>query len=69
MIVTAEVAIARECLTRYLDGETPTVLARDLNQRDERTALGHEWNGDSVRALLDSHHMAGIRVFRGEEVG
>ncbi|WP_240361161.1 MULTISPECIES: recombinase family protein [unclassified Streptomyces] len=50
-------------------GETPTALARDLNERNERTALGREWNADSVRALLDSHHVAGIRVFRGEEVG
>ncbi|ELP68399.1 recombinase family protein [Streptomyces turgidiscabies] len=68
-IITAEAATVREVFTRYLDGETPTALARALNERNERTALGREWNADSVRALLDSHHVAGIRVFRGEEVG
>ncbi|WTI72517.1 recombinase family protein [Streptomyces sp. NBC_00728] len=68
-IIAAEAAIVRAVFTRYLEGETPTSLARDLNGRNERTALGREWNADSVRALLDSHHVAGIRVFRGEEVG
>ncbi|MCT9007133.1 recombinase family protein [Streptomyces rhizosphaerihabitans] len=68
-IIAAEAAIVRAVFTRYLEGETPTALARDLNERNERTALGREWNADSVRALLDSHHVAGIRVFRGEEVG
>ncbi|MFJ7965135.1 recombinase family protein [Streptomyces sp. NPDC096324] len=69
VINMAEAAIVREVFTRYLDGESPTALARDLNERNERTALGREWNADTVRALLDSHHVAGIRVFRGEEVG
>jgi Site-specific recombinases, DNA invertase Pin homologs len=68
-IIAAEAAIVRAVFTRYLEGETPTSLARVLNGRNERTALGREWNADSVRALLDSHHVAGIRVFRGEEVG
>lgn len=69
VITTSEAAIVREVCTRCLDGETPMALARDLNQRDERTALGREWNADSVRALLDSRHVAGIGVLRGEEVG
>ncbi|MFF3886517.1 recombinase family protein [Streptomyces sp. NPDC001914] len=69
VINMAEAAIVREVFTRYLDGESPTALARDLNERNERTALAREWNADTVRALLDSHHVAGIRVFRGEEVG
>ncbi|MFF2364482.1 recombinase family protein [Streptomyces sp. NPDC058122] len=69
MIITAEAVIVREVFTRYLEGETPTALARDLNERSERTALGREWNADSLRAILDSHHVAGKRVFRGKEVG
>ncbi|MET7982099.1 MULTISPECIES: recombinase family protein [unclassified Streptomyces] len=67
-IIAAEAAIVRDVFTRYLDGETPTALARDLNERDERTALAREWNADTVRALLESPRSR-ERVFSGEEVG
>ncbi|PYC78608.1 recombinase family protein [Streptomyces tateyamensis] len=68
-IVAAEATIVREVFSRYLDGDTPQKIANDLNQRNELTALGKEWNPHTVRALLDSPHVAGIRVFRGEEIG
>lgn len=68
-VVKHEATIVSEVFTSYLDGKTPAEIARDLNERKEPTALGAEWNGHSVRDLLDSRHVAGIRVFRGEEVG
>ncbi|MFF3245768.1 recombinase family protein [Streptomyces sp. NPDC002870] len=68
-IIPAEAEIVREIFSRYLDGETTTGIAVDLNQRGESTALGGEWNTWNVRAILDSRHVAGIRVFRGEELG
>ncbi|MFJ4793924.1 recombinase family protein [Kitasatospora purpeofusca] len=68
-IIAKEAVIVREVFSGYLDGDTPQKLANDLNRRGEPTALGKEWNPPSVRALLDSRHVAGIRVFRGEEIG
>lgn len=68
-IVAKEAVIVREVFARYLDGDTPGVIAGDLNERGERTSLDREWNPSTVRALLDSHHVAGLRVFRSEEIG
>ncbi|MFD8315753.1 recombinase family protein [Kitasatospora purpeofusca] len=68
-IIAKEAAIVREVFSRFLNGETPQTLANDLNRRGEPTALGKEWNPPSVRAVLDNRHVAGIRVFRGEEIG
>ena len=68
-IVEPEAEIVREVFRRYLDGESPVSIARDLHKRGEKTAYGKTWEQASVRALLDSHHVAAIRVFRGEERG
>jgi hypothetical protein len=40
-----------------------------LNELGHTTATGRPWDDSSVLAVLDSHHAAGIRVFRGEEIG
>ncbi|WP_436786993.1 recombinase family protein [Yinghuangia sp. YIM S10712] len=68
-VIEHEAAIVREIFTRYRDGATVRELAKDLNARDERTALGHSWNDYTVRAVLNNRHVAGIQVFRGEEIG
>ncbi|MGP3999609.1 recombinase family protein [Streptomyces sp. 8N706] len=68
-IIPEEAEIVREIFTRYLEGETCTAIARDLNRRKEPTALGREWNSSNVLAVLDSHHVAAVRRFRGEEIG
>ncbi|HEY3482199.1 MAG TPA: recombinase family protein [Streptomyces sp.] len=62
-----EAEIVREIFRRYLDGESPASIARELHTRGERTAYGKSWEQWSVRGILDSHHVAAIRVFRGEE--
>ncbi|MEU4999727.1 recombinase family protein [Streptomyces sp. NPDC021622] len=68
-VIDAEAKIVREIFRRFLSGESTTALAGDLNQRNERTALGGEWNPSNVEAILSSHHVAGLRVYRGEVIG
>ncbi|UGQ09744.1 recombinase family protein [Yinghuangia sp. ASG 101] len=68
-VIEHEAAIVREIFTRYRDGATVRDLAKDLNARDERTAQGNIWNDYTVRAVLNNRHVAGIQVFRGEEIG
>jgi hypothetical protein len=69
VIIPEEAAIVREVFTRYLDGVSPVQLAKDLYERGEKTAEGRNWSAPRVRDVLDSRHVAGIRVFRGEETG
>ncbi|WP_371665297.1 recombinase family protein [Streptomyces sp. NBC_01241] len=68
-IIPEEAAIVREIFTRYLDGDGPMQLAKELYARGEKTAEGRNWNAPRVRDLLDNRHVTGIRVFRGEEIG
>lgn len=68
-IIEAEAEIVREVFRRFLAGQSPRAIARDLNEREIATALGKTWGPDTVRALIDSRHVAGIRMFRGEEHG
>ncbi|MFI0817236.1 recombinase family protein [Streptomyces sp. NPDC021098] len=68
-VIEEEAEIVREVFRRFLAGESPRAIARDLNEREVTTALGKSWGPDTVRALIDSRHVAGIRMFRGEEHG
>ncbi|WP_162839489.1 MULTISPECIES: recombinase family protein [Frankia] len=68
-IVEAEAEVARDIAARYLDGATSIQIAAVLNEQGKVTASGRPWDEFSVLAVLDSHHAAGIRVFRGEEIG
>lgn len=68
-LVPKEAKIILEVFTEFVGGKTPTEIGNSINKRKILTALDKEWNADTVRALLDSRHVAGIRVFRGEEVG
>lgn len=69
VVVSEEATIVREIFTRYLDGVSPVQLAKELYQRGEKTAEGRNWSAPRARDVLDSRHVAGIRVFRGEEIG
>ncbi|TDU06488.1 DNA invertase Pin-like site-specific DNA recombinase [Streptomyces sp. 846.5] len=68
-IVEEEAETVREVFDRYLKGEGPVPIARDLSRRGIKTSLGKSWTAGTVRALLDSRHVASIRVHQGEEVG
>ena len=66
-VIEAEAQVVREVFARYLDGVTPGEIAGELNERGQRAAGGGLWQPVSVRRLLRSRHVTGIRVFRGQE--
>jgi site-specific DNA recombinase len=68
-IAEHEAEIVRWAFESFLNGMTPYAIAEDLNRRGEPTAHGKRWGIPSVLRLLGSRHVAGIRVFRGEEIG
>lgn len=68
-IVEEEAEIVREVFDRYLKGQSPVVIALLLHKRGIKTVHGREWSQGTVRALLDSRHVAGIRMYQGEELG
>ncbi|WP_234352873.1 recombinase family protein [Streptomyces sp. NRRL B-1140] len=54
---------------RYLKGDGAAPLAKGLHSRGICTAGGKAWNSETLRALLDSRQVAGIRMHQGEEAG
>jgi site-specific DNA recombinase len=67
--IPAEAQIVREIFARYLDGDSPRTIAADLNTREVPTMTEKKWETWRVMAVLDSRHVAGIRVFHEEEIG
>lgn len=65
----SEAAIVRELASRVLTGTPLYALAKELNERGIKTAYGKAWSKTSVRQLLQSSRVAGIKTFRGEELG
>ncbi|MFR0356656.1 recombinase family protein [Streptomyces sediminimaris] len=68
-IVEEEAEVIRDIFRRYLDGESPEALARDLHERGITTAQGKTWQGTNIRNLLSQPFLAGIQVYRGEQIG
>jgi len=68
-VIEAEALVLREMFARYLDGASPREIAEALNARGAPAAGGGLWHPASVRRMLRSRHVTGIRVFRGEEFG
>ena len=64
-----EAAIVREVFDRFLKGDGPLPLARDLNSRGIKTVAGKMWTANAIRTLLDSNHVAGIRIHQGKAIG
>jgi DNA invertase Pin-like site-specific DNA recombinase len=69
VIIENEAEAVREVFARYLDGDTLRQIARRLNERGVPTAEGCHWAPQSVRAVVSSRHVTGIRVFRGRDFG
>jgi site-specific DNA recombinase len=67
--VPAEAEIVEEIFARYLDGHSPRTIAIDLNSRKVPTTNGTNWMAWQVLAVLDSRHVAGIRVYKEKEIG
>jgi site-specific DNA recombinase len=63
----AEAVVIQEMVQRLLDGETQTGLVRDLNQRGIPTCDGKIWMPKTMRMLLFSKRLIGIRTHLGME--
>lgn len=63
----AEAAVIREMVQRLVDGETQTGLVRDLNERKIPTCDGKKWTPKTIRMLLSSKRLVGIRTHLGME--
>jgi hypothetical protein len=68
-IIEREAEIVRWMFESFLDGMTSHAIMDDLNRRGVPSAQGKRWSIQTVLRLLDSRHVAGIRVFRGKEIG
>jgi site-specific DNA recombinase len=68
-VIEDEAAIIREIYARCLDGTSPDEVPRELNERGEVTGSGKLWQPYAVRSVLDSRHVTGARVFRGQDAG
>ena len=65
-IVKREAAMIREASRRVLAGEAVYAIARDWNAKGKRTAHGMEWRGQTLRDILRSPRIAGLRQYRGK---
>lgn len=63
-----EAAIITQLVDRYLAGESLRSLCVWLDQQDIRTVTGTNWQTSTLRALLRSGRIAGLREHRGEVV-
>jgi site-specific DNA recombinase len=68
-IAPEEAEIVREIFARFTKGEKPYAISADLNRRGITTAKGAAWTEASIRRPLQSKHVAGILVHRGQEIG
>ena len=53
-VIDEEAVIIREIYALYLDGASPGLIARELNQRGRVTVSGVPWQPYAVRAVLAS---------------
>ncbi|CAJ61573.1 MULTISPECIES: recombinase family protein [Frankia] len=68
-LVPAEATIVEEVFAAYIDGMSPYKIARMLNDRGSRRVRGGAWSATAIREMLDNPYVAGIHMFRGEEIG
>src|SRR6266498_2893505 len=66
-IVEAEAAVIRELTTRLLAGESLRSLVMELNGREVPTATDKRWHPATVRRLLSSPRIKGVRSHYGVE--
>ncbi len=67
-IVPAEAAIIRTLAKRFLAGESLRSLATWLDNSGVKTVTGQPWRTPTLRTMLASGRIAGLREFRGEIV-
>jgi site-specific DNA recombinase len=65
-IVAGEAGIVRELAARLIAGQSLKTLTRFLNDNGIRTTQGHRWGPTTVRRVLESHRIAGLRQHNGK---
>ncbi len=68
-VIESEAAVVRELVARYLAGESLRSLAAWLDDTEVRTVGGGVWRSPTVRQLISSGRVAGLREHRGAVVG
>ena len=64
----SETVVVRECARRFLAGEPIRSICNDLNKREISAAGGGSWTTASLRRMLASGRIAGLREHHGEIV-
>lgn len=69
-VIPAEAEVIREAVSRVLNGDALNAIASSLNDRGIATARGGNarWHATSIRAVMMSPHIAGLRNHKGNEV-
>jgi site-specific DNA recombinase len=67
--IPAEARKLNEMVDRVIDGESPTAIARWLNESGVESASGSEWQSATVKFLVTASRNAGLREYKGEIVG
>jgi DNA invertase Pin-like site-specific DNA recombinase len=67
-IAPGEAEIIRDIFTLFIAGKSPYWIADHLNA-EERLRAGKPWTGRTVRDVLTNPHLAGIRMYHGENIG
>ena len=60
-----QASIVREIFTRFLDGDSFTAIANDLNSRGIRTKMGNKWNKGSFHRMLHNEAYIGVYSYGG----
>jgi DNA invertase Pin-like site-specific DNA recombinase len=69
IIVPEEAAVIREAYERYLAGESLYSVVDSLNERGVTTSTDKPWSISTLSSRLSNPAYAGLRFYRGEEVG
>jgi DNA invertase Pin-like site-specific DNA recombinase len=68
-VVAEEAAIIRTLVARFLAGESSRSLASWLEAQELSTVSGKPWRTGTLKAILISARIAGLRTHRGQVVG
>lgn len=63
-VIPARQKVVNEIMQRILDGEAMNAIARDLNERGERTADGHLWSQTTISRIVHNPAIAGYATYR-----
>ncbi|MGI8711105.1 MAG: recombinase family protein [Acidimicrobiales bacterium] len=68
-VVDHEAAMIRDAAGRLLAGESMSSICRGWNETGQLTGAGSPWRASTLRNMLLSPRLAGLRSYRGDVVG